>query len=303
MTVKIDKMRNQVSQAIAEYGNICKRNNFFEHARLLVDYLSISKKYNGSLYFLDNARELLSISNRNANEIIAEVTDISKNGVSSLDSLLRRCKQTDAKLRIEEKRKKIVVLEKKLSDIKSDKGILRKIFKKSYDKDAAEIMWKIQQYRNNLKTISSLIIKMEISKTKLRNLIRAYKKIGDLEARLSYVQKKQNQEKHEFEKHELVYAKAAAHDSKARTLAAQVRSKVVLNEICPYCGEDLGKSPHLDHIYPVSRGGLSTKDNLVFCCQNCNLSKSDKGLLEFISFKNFDTAAVFNRLSKMGKKI
>ena len=44
--------------------------------------------------------------------------------------------------------------------------------------------------------------------------------------------------------------------------------------ICHYCG---GKFPQdeltLDHIVPVSRGGRSTKGNLVVCCLDCNQKK------------------------------
>lgn len=46
---------------------------------------------------------------------------------------------------------------------------------------------------------------------------------------------------------------------------------------CAYCR----KAPpavklHIDHIFPASRGGDSTFENLQFLCQHCNLRKSDK---------------------------
>ncbi len=69
-------------------------------------------------------------------------------------------------------------------------------------------------------------------------------------------------------------AAAAAHFGKTRTLAKGVR-KLILDQvhilpICPYCGEALGDEPHADHIYPVSHGGLSTTENMVFICSTCN---------------------------------
>lgn len=47
---------------------------------------------------------------------------------------------------------------------------------------------------------------------------------------------------------------------------------------CAYCGEkitDLSKLT-LDHIYPKSRGGRNTPDNLVTCCYVCNHRKGDR---------------------------
>lgn len=48
---------------------------------------------------------------------------------------------------------------------------------------------------------------------------------------------------------------------------------------CQYCG----KHPpevilHLDHIYPVSKGGKNEIENLITSCVDCNLGKSDREL-------------------------
>ncbi len=46
--------------------------------------------------------------------------------------------------------------------------------------------------------------------------------------------------------------------------------------ICWYCGEKVGfKQLTMDHIIPLSRGGRSTKDNLVPCCKRCNTRKKN----------------------------
>lgn len=50
---------------------------------------------------------------------------------------------------------------------------------------------------------------------------------------------------------------------------------------CAYCGRKLGYSkgelrPTMDHIIPLSRGGLHTKENVVPACQHCNSSKNAK---------------------------
>jgi len=44
--------------------------------------------------------------------------------------------------------------------------------------------------------------------------------------------------------------------------------------VCYYCGSQITpKELTMDHIVPVSRGGRSTKGNLVPCCKDCNNKK------------------------------
>ncbi len=43
---------------------------------------------------------------------------------------------------------------------------------------------------------------------------------------------------------------------------------------CQYCGSD--KNLTMDHILPRSRGGKNTWDNLVTCCNRCNVYKGDR---------------------------
>jgi 5-methylcytosine-specific restriction endonuclease McrA len=44
--------------------------------------------------------------------------------------------------------------------------------------------------------------------------------------------------------------------------------------ICHYCGRRVGiKKLTMDHVIPLSRGGRSTKGNLVPCCKQCNIAK------------------------------
>ena len=45
------------------------------------------------------------------------------------------------------------------------------------------------------------------------------------------------------------------------------------NSTCYLCGKRLGDNPrelHLDHVIPLSRGGMHTYDNLKVCCRSCN---------------------------------
>ena len=44
--------------------------------------------------------------------------------------------------------------------------------------------------------------------------------------------------------------------------------------VCHYCGRKFPPSElTMDHIVPLSRGGRSTKGNIVPCCKECNNSK------------------------------
>ena len=49
---------------------------------------------------------------------------------------------------------------------------------------------------------------------------------------------------------------------------------------CQYCSVSLADEPHLllevDHVIPISKGGLSVLENLQTLCWRCNRSKSNK---------------------------
>ena len=67
----------------------------------------------------------------------------------------------------------------------------------------------------------------------------------------------------------------AREKAKARELR---RSQWWKNElargICHYCGEKFESSElTMDHVVPISRGGKSTKGNIVPCCKECNNKK------------------------------
>lgn len=48
------------------------------------------------------------------------------------------------------------------------------------------------------------------------------------------------------------------------------------NRKCNICGGDVMPHGHLDHIFPVSRGGAHTISNVQWLCQTCNLKKGSK---------------------------
>lgn len=66
-----------------------------------------------------------------------------------------------------------------------------------------------------------------------------------------------------------------------RKIASRLKKKLVVTENCPYCGDQLGRLPHGDHIIPVTNGGKSVIKNMVNVCNACNIEKSDYSLKEF----------------------
>ena len=67
----------------------------------------------------------------------------------------------------------------------------------------------------------------------------------------------------------------AKEKAKARDLR---KSQWWQNEIakgtCHYCGNTFkSKELTMDHVVPLSRGGKSTKGNIVPCCKDCNNKK------------------------------
>lgn len=73
---------------------------------------------------------------------------------------------------------------------------------------------------------------------------------------------------------------------------------------CPYCAQKLSfEQSHLDHIHPVSKGGLSEDDNLVLVCAPCNTSKGKKTLRAFCRDVDLNYEVVVARLEQIGKAI
>ena len=52
-------------------------------------------------------------------------------------------------------------------------------------------------------------------------------------------------------------------------------------KVCFWCGVDCEKSYHMDHYYPLSRGGKHAVGNLVISCPTCNHRKHAKDPEEF----------------------
>jgi 5-methylcytosine-specific restriction endonuclease McrA len=100
---------------------------------------------------------------------------------------------------------------------------------------------------------------------------------------------------------------AAAHASKIRSSSQslKLRSLRSVDEpICPYCKSEVEATDLvLDHIYPVSKGGLGTTPNTVLVCVDCNSWKGAKTLADFCEIADFDFLEVRARLKALGKTV
>lgn len=57
--------------------------------------------------------------------------------------------------------------------------------------------------------------------------------------------------------------------------------------ICHYCGKTVkAKELTMDHVVPVSRGGKSTKGNVVPACKDCNTKKKQLMPIEWDKYIN-----------------
>ena len=67
----------------------------------------------------------------------------------------------------------------------------------------------------------------------------------------------------------------AREKDKARTLrGSQWWKRKLAQGVCHYCGQQFPPDQlTMDHVIPLSRGGKSTKDNVVCACKACNTGK------------------------------
>ena len=59
------------------------------------------------------------------------------------------------------------------------------------------------------------------------------------------------------------------------TAYRKLREKILIRDqyICQYCGQ-YGNT--IDHIFPLSKGGLDIEDNMCCACVKCNSGKRDR---------------------------
>lgn len=220
----------------------------------------------------------------------------------------------------------------------SQKGFFSKLFNSSpatseeeYKKAHAENILKLREIESNLqkieKDIKTCTVTIEgkfyspaaleklskSSETRLSNAglrssaqFKALDFLRNKEASIIDREEKASlREKHAALKVDSYRAYAASYFEQTRKLGAVIRKKLLEQELflvgCPYCGNAMGDTPHADHIYPISKGGLSTIQNMVLVCSECNLRKSDITLREFINRRSLSRNTVEQNLETLKK--
>ena len=108
--------------------------------------------------------------------------------------------------------------------------------------------------------------------------------------------------------YEILKAKAAALDGKNRRNQAELKQdlkpELAKYKRCAYCETPLKfQDSQIDHITPVSKGGLGTLSNTVLVCSKCNLSKKAKTLRRFCVDAGLNYDTVIARLEMVGKEV
>ena len=105
-------------------------------------------------------------------------------------------------------------------------------------------------------------------------------------------------------------AKINAFESKNRSGAQLIKDKLLKlvkskdDWVCIYClklnNVELAVA---DHIHPVNKGGLTTMQNMILICKDCNSKKSNKTLRVFCIKNSFSYNEICQRLEKLGKDV
>ena len=91
--------------------------------------------------------------------------------------------------------------------------------------------------------------------------------------------------------------------SSSATLKKKTLENLNANNECPYCSKTFEtKKMVLDHIYPVSEGGLDTLKNTVLVCISCNSKKSNLTLRMFSKKYEINFEKICEKLDALGKK-
>jgi len=59
-----------------------------------------------------------------------------------------------------------------------------------------------------------------------------------------------------------------------KTHYKKLREKILaMDNACYYCGQEANT---IDHLIPISKGGISSEDNMIAACHRCNSGKRDR---------------------------
>ena len=173
-----------------------------------------------------------------------------------------------------------------------------------YDKNRAKINHRISKKYNkkNKKKLNSLITQKKNVEKQIDQAQKKYEELYYLDYKI-YSLKNRARRREER-------AKIVAFDKKAREGASIIRQDLLdsisnkKNWKCPYCLKNKKiELSEADHIHPINKGGLSTYQNMVLICKECNQNKKALTLRVFCRKYNFDLNEVCERLEQQGKDV
>lgn len=135
------------------------------------------------------------------------------------------------------------------------------------------------QYRDPYISINGTRVKLDLSRWTIDEIEKELNEKIELENR---------QKQREQDKLDSLKSRAAKNESEVRAQVSKYRylldQQIAKWDGCPYCLKVMNPSDaQLDHIYPVAKGGKTTKENLVYVCSKCNRKKGKLTLNQFIS--------------------
>ncbi len=97
------------------------------------------------------------------------------------------------------------------------------------------------------------------------------------------------------------YEARQAHIKREKAKARELRKSgwwqaKVAKAVCHYCQQPISAAAvTMDHLLPLSRGGTSTRGNIVCACKACNTQKQDQLPIEWLGLLTHEIAAAENR--------
>lgn len=100
-----------------------------------------------------------------------------------------------------------------------------------------------------------------------------------------------------------IYKKMNRHRRRAAIKGARIPAQLIIRLFeafdgrCAYCRK--APAAHLDHIQPLSKGGLHTIENLAPACARCNLTKNASSPAAFQTKTGYDVQAVIKQVANL----
>lgn len=192
----------------------------------------------------------------------------------------------------------IASIKSQINTIKSNpssKGMFGLLLKDEYKDKVTDLKKKKQSLYNESWSLSS---QLSITKEEYNSILDAIRDLDKIKEKTLNKSIKLEEAKIKEESYK---AAIAGYEGKSRKVAQNIKKQLDQYNHCPYCGNDIGNDPQADHIYPISKGGRSTPENMVYICKSCNIKKGTLTLREFIKEHHMNRSLIDQNLERLGK--